>query len=169
MTRDHAQMLTRNGLPGPWQCEDVKVVQLVNQLLSLFGGEISIGFDDHLSRPDGRLELLQDFARQDVLMPFDFGIQNADCQGGAKVSPLRNQQQHAVTEDLRLELSHPGGESERLFLSGLLSASGVKDQMQHAIPGRRRRVKDVGAHQVEQRLFVPNFGADHPQCRPVGE
>src|SRR5262245_5900269 len=109
MTCDLAQMLARSGLPGARQGEDVKVFQLVNQLQSLLGGETSIGFDDHLPRPDWRLELPQDFADEKILMPFDFGIEYAHCQGNAKASPLGNQQQHAVTEDVRLKLPHPGG------------------------------------------------------------
>src|SRR5215510_11553477 len=107
MTGNIAQMLlfTRNGLPSARQGEDIKVAQLRDQSQSLLGGESSISFDDYLSSPDRRLELLQHFSRQKVLMPADLGIEHAHRQGDAKASPLGNQQQHAVTKDVRLELS----------------------------------------------------------------
>src|SRR5215831_7359563 len=108
MTGNIAQMLLlpRDGLPGARQGEDIKVAQLRDQSQSLLGGKSGVSFDDYLPSPDRGLELLQHFSRQKVLMPTDLGIEQAHRQGDAKASPLGNQQEHAMTKDVRLELPH---------------------------------------------------------------
>ena len=62
--------------PGACESEDEAPLQSLDQPQIGLGGKARIRHHNYPSTPDGRLEAAQHLSKEDVLMPFAFGIEH---------------------------------------------------------------------------------------------
>src|SRR5438046_2735978 len=90
--------------PGARQSKDVIPSKRLNRAQVLFAGKARVSNDNNLPAPGGLLEAAEHLAEENVLMPFDFGINQGAGDRNTESSPLRDEQHQVQTEDIGREL-----------------------------------------------------------------
>jgi hypothetical protein len=136
--------------PGARQAKDIAPIEFLDQAQVLFACEAGVGDHDHLLTPGQRLKAAQHLAKQYVLTPFDFGIDQLASDGDAEPTPLRDEQHQIHAENVGGELVHPRLVRQRRFLPTFLLGGLVGDQIEPATGWRRQGQQGCHRHLIEQ-------------------
>src|SRR5438045_9099148 len=90
MIRQIFEMRAVGQFPSVRQSKNVIPSKRLNRAQVLFAGKARVGDHDDLPAPGGLLEAAEHLAEENVLMPFDFGINQGAGERDAESPPLRD-------------------------------------------------------------------------------